>query len=340
MRYEIDGAMTLCESELVSVVMPALNAAAYIASAIESALAQTYSKFELIVVDDGSTDLTPQIVAEFLDKDPRVILVRNHGKGVSAARNTAVALARGRYIAPLDADDLWHHRKLELQLAALQKASRKVGVVYCWSAGIDDNNRILLPTWNTSTARGTVLDDIIASGIVGNGSVPLIRKEIIERAGGFDESLALCEDWKFYTALAGVCEFEMIPLHLVGYRMRSDSSSINVDAMTLAIDNVTEWIRNQWPELNSDILRERAFTVDNYLAVLAIRQRRFSRAVKFLLSAARCCPNRVHLRSYWQLWILLLAHLVGIRVFRWDFWNRPQFDPCVDLTEVPKSLPS
>jgi glycosyltransferase involved in cell wall biosynthesis len=90
---------------LVSVIIPALNAAKYIRQALDSVLSQTYKRIEAIVVDDGSSDATSTIIEEFVKRDSRVQLVWQSNAGVGAARNTAIGKARGKYIAPLDADD-------------------------------------------------------------------------------------------------------------------------------------------------------------------------------------------------------------------------------------------
>ena len=125
------------DGELVSVIVPAYNAAATIGETLRSALAQTYPQLEVLVVDDGSTDATADIVRSFVARDPRVRLLQQANAGVAAARNLAIAQSRGAYVAPLDADDLWHPQKIALQLEALRRGGPRVGVVYCWWRVID-----------------------------------------------------------------------------------------------------------------------------------------------------------------------------------------------------------
>jgi glycosyltransferase involved in cell wall biosynthesis len=310
--------------ELISVVTPARNAERFIGRSLESVLGQTYSKIEIIVVDDGSTDATAAAVSAVAKTDPRVRLVQTDKIGVSAARNLAISNAKGSLIAPIDADDIWHPDKLAKQLAVLQAAPLNVGVVYCWSVGIDEDDRVVLPTWNNSTASGNVLCDIVVSGIAGNGSTPLIRREYVEAVGGYDEHLTLCEDWKFYTALAGICEFAVVPEYLTGYRLRADSASVNALPMEKAVAQVTDWIRRTWPWLPNDVLRDRDHTVDAYLAFLAIRERKFGHAFRFLVAALRAHPSKLVTLSYAQLYFLLLAHVVKLRCYRWAFWRRPR----------------
>ena len=102
---------------LVSIITPCYNGARYLADTIESVLGQTYAQWEMIVVDDGSTDDTPKIVEEYAARDGRVQLIRQSNGGTAKARNAAMRKARGRYIALLDGDDLWEPEFLEKQLA-------------------------------------------------------------------------------------------------------------------------------------------------------------------------------------------------------------------------------
>ena len=122
---------------LVSVIIPAFNAAEYIRQTLHSVLAQTYQSLEVIVVDDGSEDDTDAIVEEFVKKDARVQLVKQCNAGVGAARNTGIRMARGEYIAPLDADDIWFPEKLEKQVACMERYGEETGLVYCWSIRVD-----------------------------------------------------------------------------------------------------------------------------------------------------------------------------------------------------------
>lgn len=106
---------------LVSIVMPCWNAQRFIAETITSVLSQTWNHWELLLVDDGSTDNTPQIVADFAEKDRRIRVLRQENAGSAAARNLGIRNAEGRYLALLDADDLWHPQFLEKQIACLRE---------------------------------------------------------------------------------------------------------------------------------------------------------------------------------------------------------------------------
>lgn len=309
---------------LISVVIPAYNAAAFIAESIGSACRQTHADLDIVVVDDGSADDTAQIVRTLAAGDRRIRLVEADHRGVSAARNRGIAEARSSLIATLDADDLWHPRKIERQYDLLLRSEPDVGVVYCWAAGIDAQGRVILPVWNASGAEGDVLRDIVRSGILSNGSTPLMRRAAIERAGGYDESLQLCEDWQFYTALAGVCRFRAIPECLTGYRISDTSTSMNVLPMERAIAQVTAWIMKTWPDLPEPVLADRARNVHRYLAFLAIRGGQYGLAARYLWRGVNEGPGFALDFQMIEMAALLLGHACGLRQYRWQFWKSPQ----------------
>lgn len=310
--------------ELVSVIVPAFNAGKYIARTLASVTRQTHANLEIIVVDDGSTDNTSEEVQRLASTDPRIVLLRTEHGGVSRARNIAIAHASAEFIAPLDADDLWQPDKLHRQLALLCSLPVETGVVYCGAAGIDEEDRIVLPVWNDRYASGDVLHALIETGLLSCGSTPLIRKRYIAEVGGYDEQLHLAEDWKFYTALAGVCRFAVIPECLTGYRIRDDSSSLQLDPMRDALERCTAWIRSEWPETPDPVLRERDFTIQTYLAFMAIRAGRYASVPAYLARAAAIKPKRLLGLSVWQFVFLLIARAAGYRRFAWSFWRAPQ----------------
>ncbi len=128
----------------VSVILPTYNRAHLIKRAIQSVLDQTYQNFEIIVVDDGSTDNTEEQVRSF--NNPKIRYIRyNENKGAAFARNAGIKASRGDYIAFQDSDDEWFPHKLQRQMEAFKNASPEVGVVYTGSWRIKDNERIYLP---------------------------------------------------------------------------------------------------------------------------------------------------------------------------------------------------
>lgn len=246
--------MTSRTEDLVTVIVPAYNAAATIDETLLSVRAQSHASLQIIVVDDGSADSTAQIVERHAGADARVTLIRHStNRGVAAARNTAIAAAKGDLIAPIDADDLWHPLKIEKQVTIMRSAGRRVGLVYTWSALLDRQSQV------TALAGqyfhdGDVLSALCKSNLVGNGSSPLMRAVAVRQAGGYDSSLVRlnaqgCEDWALYLAIAESFEFAVVPEYLTGYRALPTSMSTDIGQMWRSFCLVAAKARARRPEL-------------------------------------------------------------------------------------------
>jgi teichuronic acid biosynthesis glycosyltransferase TuaG len=188
------------DAPLVTIVMPAFNSSSYITATIHSALAQTCADFELIVVDDESTDNTVDVVREAAAGDPRVIVIRNAHSGIAKSRNTALDAARGRFIALLDSDDLWMPEYLDQQLAMLERfPDRAIVTANAISRGGVLDGR---PVWPKTTGwRKLALRDLI----VEENAVcimAMFRREVIESVRGFDPAFDRNEDYEFWIRAA------------------------------------------------------------------------------------------------------------------------------------------
>ena len=157
---------------------------------------------------------------------PRLRLLQQTNAGVAAARNLAIAHARGVCIAPLDADDLWHPEKIEAQVAIIREEGPRVGVVYCWWRRIDMKSLACDQEWHPYPHEGNVYTALIMGNILGCASSPLIRKSYLTEAGGYDTDARVqgCEDLKLYLRLAERCDFALVRRLLVGYRSRRAAS--------------------------------------------------------------------------------------------------------------------
>jgi glycosyltransferase involved in cell wall biosynthesis len=189
-------------SALVSVVMPTRNYGAFIARAIDSVLAQTHPPHEIIVVDDGSTDDTPAVLARYAG---RIRVLAGPGRGVSAARNAGLAAARGELIAVLDADDEWLPTKLARQIPLLRE-DPAVGVVGCanvvWSgAGHHVRTRFFPNPPDDRLARMRQIALRVA-WVGSSNSGALIHRRVLDAVGGYAEDLAAAEDWEMWLRVA------------------------------------------------------------------------------------------------------------------------------------------
>ena len=164
----------MSDGDLVSVVIPAHNAAATIGETLLSVRSQTHRMLEILVIDDGSTDGTADIVRAHAALDSRIRLVQLKNGGVAAARNRGIEEAAAGLVAFVDADDLWAPHKIEKQIAALRKEGPSVALVYTWWARIDAASRIT--TRCGPTEAGDVLERLCLDNFVGNGSSILVTK--------------------------------------------------------------------------------------------------------------------------------------------------------------------
>ncbi|MBC8123391.1 MAG: glycosyltransferase [Gemmatimonadaceae bacterium] len=241
------------DSPLVSVVIPAYNAVAYIGATLDSVLSQTYENIEVLVVDDGSQDRTLAVIEAYCRKDGRVILLRQPNLGVAAARNLAIQASQGTLIAPLDADDIWYPHKLERQVQCFLDAPPQLGLVYSWFSLIDEAGSTL---WSGSGHQfeGKVLASLVYQNFVGNASVPLIRRDCFEKVGVYSTRLREhnaqgCEDWDLYLRIAEHYDFQVVPELLVGYRQVNGSMACNSKVMARSYHLVMEDSRGRCPEV-------------------------------------------------------------------------------------------
>lgn len=220
----------------VSVVIPAYNAMTYLPDTLDSVLKQTFSDFEVLIIDDGSTDYIQAWIAHNAI-DPRVRLIAQVNQGLSAARNTGIANAQGEYVAFLDADDLWEPTKLEKQVRYLNNNS-VVGVVYNWISVIDAKGKPTGRVWG-GNIEGDVLTELLQRNIIDCPSV-LVRRKCFEDVGVFDRTLRSVEDWDMWIRIASRYPFAVTKESLVYYRQHASNMSKNWRVMEQAFHQVIE----------------------------------------------------------------------------------------------------
>lgn len=236
--------MNILHSPLVSVVIPAYNAAWCVRRAVDSVLAQEMRDFELIVVDDGSTDATTEVLAGYGDA---LRVLRKPNGGLSSARNAGIAAAIGRYVAFLDADDWWLPDKLARQTALLES---KPEVLFCsTTTAVRSPEGKPLPDWRCGEDGGSALACIFKANayVAGSGSAVLVRREAFEQAGFFDETLRSLEDIDMWMRLAALGGYACIDEPLSVIEKRGDSMSGNLDVMRASAIRVMRKNRHLLP---------------------------------------------------------------------------------------------
>ncbi len=211
----------------VSAIIPVFNGAAFISEAVTSALEQTHTNMEIIVVDDGSTDNTPELLAEFGDQ---IRVIRQANTGHVVARNNAAKVAKGEWLAFLDADDIWFPKKIEKQLAIVNACNE--GLVYTDRENFGHITRVKKRLSDAMPLfEGDVYEKLLEGNFITVSSV-MIRKDWFERLGGFDPELKVCEDWDLwlrYSEIGGLTR--LCPEPLMRYRWHLTSMSHNFEKM-------------------------------------------------------------------------------------------------------------
>ena len=208
----------------VSVVIPTHNRADYIQQALDSVFAQTYTDYEIIVVDDGSTDGTAELLKALVERDA-IRYEQQAQSGVSAARNRGIAMARGEYVAFLDSDDLWLPDKLSKQVA-LFEAMPELGFVHCHFAKFNDQTGAELGVRDTSRYRGQIYPEMLLQwDTLMATPCMLMRKDVLDEVGGYDELMRWGEDLDLWRRIAQRYPVDLVDEVLVRVRVHAASAS-------------------------------------------------------------------------------------------------------------------
>lgn len=263
-RRPLKGKKVLpCRSTpLVSVIVPAYNAEGTVRETLDSALAQTYKNIEVIVVDDGSTDGTGNIIREMARRDGRIRTIKQANAGVAAARNAGIRSSAGDFVAPLDADDLWHPSCIEKRMAVLLSGGSNMAAVYASHRVIDEDSRVIA-SQPIFRSEGDIFGHLLCVNVVGNGSSLLMRKDAVLAVGAFESWLRAagaegCEDSLLQFRLASKYSFGCVPEYLIGYRDRPGSMSSDAVRMFDSAQKVFKQAEAAAPEWLKPLARRRA----------------------------------------------------------------------------------
>lgn len=282
----------------VTVVVPLYQCARYVEGAVRSVLAQTFQDFEIVVVDDGSTDDGPDRVRRL--GDHRIRIVTKANGGLASARNAGIRAARGRYIALLDADDWWEADKLVRHVAHLD-GDPTIGLSLSASRMVDDDGRDLgLVQW--PSAEPYDARQIFCRNPVGNGSVAVIRRVVLDRCRTidpkrgtpcwFDEDFRRSEDIELWLRLAvlGRCRFAAIREPLTVYRINQNGLSANTEAQLASWLAVRRKVKAYAPDLEASTGDLAEAFQRRYLARRAVRTRERGKALALMTAALRLAP--------------------------------------------------
>jgi glycosyltransferase involved in cell wall biosynthesis len=272
---------------LVSVIIPAFNAAAIIERTIRSVTAQTYPELEILVVNDGSTDETGSVVRDLSAEDDRIELLTQENQGVSAARNLGIQHSSGEFVAPLDADDIWMPEKTEKQVEVFRTSPASVGVVYTYSERIFEDGRPSI--YSASQEEGYVFFALLLGNFLQNASTPLIRRRCLDDVGTYSLDYRAanaqgCEDWDIYLRLAERYEYRVVCEYLTGYWQSTGSMSADWRLMDRSYRLMMDGVRKRHPDIPGYVLR---WSRSNYFVYLAQRAAHASEVRSSLQSVLR-----------------------------------------------------
>ena len=282
----------------ISVVIPAYNAARWIAETVESVLAQTFQDFEIIVVDDGSTDETAAAVARF----KRVKCLYQVNGGLSSARNTGIRAAMGEYIAFVDADDLWLHDKLDAQMALL----KQTGLAWVYSDAYAFDSETRSPLFVFSKMRnqhdGDVLQSLLLEDFIPMPT-PILKRHVFDEVGFFTEDTTLhsAEDWDMWLRTAARYPVGFVKRPLAMYRVHPTSMiqsalpavlyNANLNVIELAVSREPSRLAN---------LKNRAVSRSSVrIGQMCVRLNDPHGAREMFAQAIRLSPRQVATYAYW-----------------------------------------
>jgi glycosyltransferase involved in cell wall biosynthesis len=291
---------------LVSVVMATYNMGRYLPEALESALSQDYPALEVHIVDDGSSDDTPQVLERWRS-DARVHVHRQANAGQTRAKNQGIAHSRGDFIAFLDADDVWLPGKLRRQLA-LFAASPEVGVVYSDYECMDAAGRVL-PKGPTPMRRGRITGALLIDNFVSFSS-SVVRRSCLQACGAFDESLEMGIDYELWLRLSARYAFDFVPEATLRYRIWPGSMSKNYQKRYASAIRIMEGFLARHPGVvNANMVREAwAHTYVGRGNMTLWREKDRRAAFTDYLRALR------YQRAYWPAWRAMLRGLITTRM--------------------------
>ena len=298
----------------VSIIIPAYNSMSFLPQTLESVLHQTYTNFEVIVVNDGSQDEIEDWISTVTD--PRLKYIAQRNQGPAAARNTGIANAHGTYIAFLDADDLWHPQKLEKQAAVLER-NPEVGLVYSWVGSVDEAGNIK-DKIRKSYAEGNVWQKIIEHNIIECGSNPMVRRACFEKLGVFEPQTEYAQDWQMWLKIASIYQFKVIQEPLIYYRAHGENRSKKWWLMESSYQRIIEKLFDSIP-IKLQGSKNRCYS-HAYLRIawktLQNLNGEYTKSLEFSRRAIEYHPQIIYSREYIRLnAAIAIVRLLGIKKY-------------------------
>ncbi len=303
----------------VSVIIPAYNVAGYIQEALASLQRQSFNSFEVLIVDDGSTDNTADIANVLCKQDSRIQLLQKQNGGLSSARNYGIRHARGEYIALLDGDDVYHRDKIGNHVFHLE-TKPSVGVVYSASRAIRDDGRPTFITVSGKPVHPNTLLALLCKNFIVHGSNAVFRRCLVDEIGEFNEELRSWEDVDFWLRIAATQKWHFYREKniLCDYRVRPSGLSFNLVQMRISGEQVIQSAYQRTPQMIEPILPTVYAYMYRYLARVCMQGGDMQTARDFIEQALICDKSIFYrdMRSLLTLLSIRLAPLAKIAIGR------------------------
>jgi glycosyltransferase involved in cell wall biosynthesis len=290
----------------VSVVMAVRDSKQFVEAAVRSALGQTYAPLEIVVVDDGSADGTPDLLTGI--RDERLRVLRTAGRGSAAARNAGIRETAGAYVAFLDGDDLWDSIKVAEHVRVMESAP-DIDLTFSQSRLIDENDTHLpLPV---RRARGRYdFESLLRDNVIANGSAVVVRRKAIP-VGGFNEALTACVDYELWLRIALIRPGNVacIPEVLTSYRRHAGQVSGDWKRMQSAWESLILRMRELAPEVTARAEPAARANWYRYLSFIAYERGEDGEAIQLLMQSFKAGPAVAALNP--RTWLLAGAIAIG-----------------------------
>ncbi len=277
----------------VSVIIPVYNRPILLRRAVKSVLAQTYQNFEIIVVDDGSSEDVTKVVHGFHDE--RLKYIRHlENKGAAAARNTGIRIAQGEYIAFLDADDEWFPKKLESQLQVFESGSSQLGLMYGGYIVVSKDGKMIRAF--RPQCKGWVYEDLLLGKCIKTTSTIICKRVVFEKTGMFDELLPPTEDYDMWLRIARYYAVDFVKGPLAKIWISGGNISADMKARLMAKERLVKKLE---PDLKT---RKRAYARHHFeLAVLYLHEGLWTQAKREIWTAVRAYPHPQYLLRFFAI---------------------------------------
>jgi glycosyltransferase involved in cell wall biosynthesis len=290
---------------IVSVVIPSYNSMMFLPTTLSSVLQQTFTDFEVLIIDDGGQDNIEDWFTTI--SDDRVKLFSQENKGYAGACNTGILNSQGKYIAILDADDIWEPTKLEKQFRCLED-NPEIGLVGTLVFFVDSEGEKLF-TAGSIYKPGNVYEKMLVTNLVPCSSTPMVRRLCFDTVGVFDESIKGPCDWHMWVRIASQYHFHIIEEPLVHYRQHSSSVSRNIDLMLRGGAQAIESIFSDVPPHLQYKKKETYGSLNYNLALKAYTDNKnYKQAIYFCLRTLQIYPSKCFSRDFIYLFSKSILH--------------------------------